>query len=253
MTTAIFVTARLGSSRLPRKHLLLAGERVMLEVLLDRIRYAFDRDVRLVIATSDEKENREFERFAPKGVTIFYGSLNNIPFRHLQAARALEVAHIVAVDGDDVLCSPTAMAGIREALESGARYATTAGLPLGMNTFGYSTEFLEESMRGWTDKILETGWGRVFEKSAPRTIELSIARGVPDTLRFTLDYPEDLAFFQAVTEKLGDRLLSASDEEIVACVLQNELFKLTDPVAERYWKDFAAVRAREIVADKEVK
>jgi spore coat polysaccharide biosynthesis protein SpsF (cytidylyltransferase family) len=253
MSTAIFVTARLGSSRLPRKHLLPAGERVMVEVLIDRIRYAFDKRLRLVIATSDEQENREFERFAPKGVTVFYGPINNIPLRHLEAARALDVACIVSVDGDDVLCSPTAMAAIRDALESGSRYATTVGLPLGMNSFGYRTDFLEESLRGWADKILETGWGRVFEKTAPRSIDMRLRRDAPDTLRFTLDYPEDLAFFQAVTEKLGSRLLSARDEEIVDCVLEHQLFKLTDPVAERYWKDFAAVRAREVVADKEVR
>src|SRR5688572_18420805 len=183
MKTAIFVTARLGSSRLPRKHLLPAGERVMVEVLIDRIRHAFGRDLLLVIATSDEQENREFERFAAKGVTVFYGSLNNIPLRHLEAARALDVAHIVSVDGDDVLCSPAAMTAIRDALASGSRYATTVGLPLGMNSFGYSTEFLEEAMRGWADKILETGWGRVFEKAAPRSIDMRLARKVPDTLR----------------------------------------------------------------------
>ena len=92
MKTGFFLTARLGSTRLPRKHLLEAAGKPMLGVLAERIRHAFAADLAagdalLAIVTSDEAENRAFERFAALGVRVFYGSVDNIPLRHHQAAQ----------------------------------------------------------------------------------------------------------------------------------------------------------------------
>jgi len=251
MKTGFFLTARLGSTRLPRKHLLEAAGEPLLGVLAQRILSAFASEVRsgeamVAVVTSDEQENRAFERFAAMGVKVFYGAVDNIPLRHHHAARHFDVEAVAAVDGDDILCSPEAMRVVRETLRKSAEYASTSGLPLGMNAFGYRSKFLAESVAGNERRTLETGWGHIFDKSRLVERHLELGLEVPGNLRFTLDYPEDYAFFKAIVEHFGDAIARASDRDIVACVLEQKLNKLTDPVAEKYWENFRSAQAEEI-------
>lgn len=227
----------------------------MLALLASRILYAFGKkfvtgEALLAVVTSDEPANREFEKFSPMGLRVFYGSKENIPFRHLQAARALDVDAIVAVDGDDILCSIEAMQVVLDDLESGRDYVKTSGLPLGMNAFGYQHKFLSDSLIGNEDKTLETGWGYIFDSAKLTDRLLQLELNEPKSLRFTLDYPEDYEFFKAIMEGLGQDIVSSSDEEIVTYVLAHGLEKLTEPVAEKYWDNFRVVQADEMGREK---
>lgn len=250
MTIGFFLTARLGSSRLPRKHLLEANGHALLEVLARRIIHAFVAEFRsgganLVIVTSDEPENREFERFTTLGAQVFYGSKQNIPLRHLQAAEALRFDAIVAVDGDDILCSTDAMRMVHDGLSRGEDYMNTSGLPFGMNAFGYSIGFLQRSLRGNEQSTLETGWGCIFDAAKLAIYRMKLRDEVPESLRFTLDYPEDYAFFRAIIEYFGERIFVASDQEIADYVVVQHLSDITAPIAEKYWQDFRTTRDRE--------
>ncbi len=254
LKTAILLTARLGSSRLPRKHLLSAGDHTMLGILAARIVQTFRASIRgqsvvVAIATSDEPENREFERFRSDLASIVYGAIRNIPLRHLQAAQYLGVENIVAVDGDDVLCSTAGMSAVRDALCDGAQFVKTTGLPFGMNVFGYTRQFLADALVGNESKILETGWLRIFDESHLEEIPISTRLRFPSNLRFTLDYPEDEIFFRALYEHFGDDIVYATDDDFIDAVIDKRLFEITDPIGDRYWKNFHAVRDSEIQAD----
>lgn len=242
MKIGIFITARLGSTRLARKHLSPVAGRPILGYLLLRIQREFSRELaagelEVVITTSDQAENRAFDELFSDGVRVFYGSKDNIPLRHLQAAKAHGVDGIVAVDGDDILCSVRGMRSVLEALRAGAAYVKTAGLPFGMNCMGYATAFIERCIRGHEAETLETGWGRVFQADAVAEIRLST---IPDDprLRFTLDYPEDYRFFSALVEAIGDRIVDAGDEAIVQTVLERGLYEITEPISRKYWDNF---------------
>lgn len=200
----------------------------------------------IAVVTSEEAENRAFECFATMGVRVFYGATDNIPLRHHQAARQFGVEAVVAVDGDDILCSPAAMRVVRDTLRDGAGYAGTSGLPLGMNAFGYRSDFLAASVAGNERRTLETGWGHIFDKSRLVDRHQELGLELPGNLRFTLDYPEDYAFFKAIVEHFGDAIDDATDRDIVACVLAQRLNRLTDPVAEKYWQNFRSAQAEEI-------
>jgi spore coat polysaccharide biosynthesis protein SpsF len=240
METVVLVTARLGSTRLKRKHLLEVNGRCLIQWLVDRIHEEFIPEIEsgtlsVVIATSDEQENRSFEGI--EHCSVYFGSPNNIPLRHLQAARRYEAANIVSVDGDDILCSVSAMRRVYESLESGAEYVKTAGLPLGMNAMGYTADFLGRMIRLTDARQLETGWTRVFDGRSLETLEFD---GVKDSplFRFTLDYPCDFDFFKKIIEHFGEKVVTADDEEIVDYVIENEVFELNRSVAEEYWRNF---------------
>ncbi|MBI5885825.1 MAG: hypothetical protein HZB85_04495 [Deltaproteobacteria bacterium] len=242
MKTGILITARLGSTRLGRKHLLPVNGVPVITYLAGRLIREFEVEIRSglvvpVIATSDEPENRAFETLATGGLSVFYGSLNNIPLRHLQAAKALSFDNIVAVDGDDILCSVEGMRAVYEALKNKAQYVSTIGLPFGMNSFGYARRFLEASLDGRGGDILETGWGRIFDAAVLKTIAMPLVADDP-ALRFTLDYDDDYMFFKAVIEALAERVYEATVVEIVECVRRGGLTRLNARVSEEYWANF---------------
>lgn len=247
MNIGVLVTARLGSSRLPRKHLLEVNGQSFMACLLARLRPVLEVlpcSMRLVIATSDESENRDFARFECADTQVFYGHRDNIPRRHLEAARALGLDALVSVDGDDILCSPQAVVNVARALLDGADLVRTSGLPLGMNAMGYRTQFLEQVVTPWWSRSFDTGWGVIFPDDAWLDIQMPLA-AIPE-LRFTLDYPEDQLFFTSVIHELMTKeiLSTATDEDIVAIVESQKMFQLNQSVNQEYWQNFHAERAR---------
>jgi spore coat polysaccharide biosynthesis protein SpsF len=246
-TTGFLITARCGSTRLPRKHLRHSCGVPILDVLIRRIHAAFRDeivrgDVAVVIATSEEPENQAFEELA--GVQVFYGSPDNVPLRHLQTADGLGLDAMVAIDGDDMYCSMRAVRAIMERLQAGASYVVTRGLPFGMNTQGYSTAFLRASLERRHGQVLETGWGHIFDPAAMETLHFDDITA-DERLRFTLDYAEDFEFFDKLTIALADDVATASDAQIVGRVLDDRLWQLNSGVAEQYWKNFYALQDAE--------
>ncbi|HUJ19459.1 MAG TPA: hypothetical protein VL197_15850 [Nitrospirota bacterium] len=249
MKIGILITARLGSTRLQNKHLLPVREQPILHYLLARIRMEFADEMRsgrvqLIIATSNEPENQEFERFSAEGAVVHYGCKNNIPLRHLETARAHLLDAIIAVDGDDILCSVEGMRAVYQRLLQGSSYVRTTGLPFGMNSMGYTTIFLGTSLEGHLDDTLETGWGRIFDSR--KLTDIEIAFPVQDSaLRFTLDYPEDLQFFSSVIDSLGDAAYTEHDSGIVNIVLEKKLFLINHVITKQYWDNFYRLQEEE--------
>ncbi len=240
MDSAILITARLSSTRLKRKLLLKVQDKVLIQWLIDRVYTAFKKDidsktVSIIIATSDEKQNRELEQL--KNCSIYYGSLNNIPLRHLQCAKHYKVENIISIDGDDILCSTEAMKNIQLALLSGKEYCKTIGLPLGMNDMGYRKDFLENSLSGNIERTLETGWTRIFDEGKLYEINLQGVKNYP-YLRFTLDYECDYEFFKYIINFFKKKLYTLIDSELVDYVIKNEIFLINREVAEGYWINF---------------
>lgn len=242
----ILVTARLGSTRLRRKHLLGVGDTTLLGVLLARIRHAFADELaagkaRIVIATTPEPENADFDAFVTADTEVFAGSRENIPLRHLECARALALAGIVSVDGDDILCAAEALRAVYDGLRAGAEGVKTEGLPFGMNAWGYATPTLAAAVEGHARDQLETGWGRIFDFSRFETRTFDIA-GNSEALRFTLDYAEDYDLFRAVIEGMGPQVTAAPCEAIIAHVLDNDLTRLNRARVDEYWANFRKER-----------
>ncbi|MDA8226234.1 MAG: hypothetical protein M0T74_00745 [Desulfitobacterium hafniense] len=242
MITGILITARLGSARLKKKHLLEVKGHPILWFLIKRIRDEFDLEVRsgkvkLIIATTDEPEDEKFEQFSAEGVSVFYGSTNNIPLRHLQTAKAHHLESIISVDGDDILCSVKGMRMVYNLLAEGHDYVMTSNLPFGMNSWGYSVEFLNSSMVNHMDDVLETGWGRIFDAREPVYINVFL-KNKNDLLRFTLDYQDDYHFFKTLIEAMGEVIYRASDQAIIDFVLENNLYSINEDITRDYWNNF---------------
>jgi spore coat polysaccharide biosynthesis protein SpsF (cytidylyltransferase family) len=241
--TGILILARLGSTRLKRKHLIKAGGQTFLEWLIDRMAYSFRKEIaegqaQIVICTSEEKENEEFEAYAKaKNCKIYYGNRENIPFRQLECAKALGFDHIISIDGDDILCSAEAAHDVYEELMQGKELVKTADLPLGMNiSGGYSTALLNQVIHHRNAGAkLETGWGSIFEGKDYFVINYPFA-GID--IRATLDYDDDAIFFTKVIESIGDKVVLMPDAELINTIIKNDFPNLNLHLNNTYWTNF---------------
>ena len=248
MKIGILITARLGSQRLKRKHLLGINKKPILGYLIDRILYGLKKEIAInnidfIIATSRNNENRIFEKYFNNYLNIFYGCENNIPLRHLEAANRYNLDAIISVDGDDIFCSIKGIKKIYNHLRDGFEYVKTNNLPLGMNAMGYSVPFLDKSLKKYMSAKLETGWGRIFNNKTLKKINMNIEND--KRLRFTLDYIDDFELFKKVILFMGQGILSATDEDIINLVLQNKIYELNNSLSVEYYNNFEKLVKKE--------
>ncbi len=106
MRIGLFIVARNGSSRLPKKHLLKFKNLRMIEILISRV-----LNIRLIdeiiLITTTKKEDNIFKRITEKfKISIFKGSTNNVKLRLYKAAKKFKIDVIVLINGDRPLSDP---------------------------------------------------------------------------------------------------------------------------------------------------
>jgi spore coat polysaccharide biosynthesis protein SpsF (cytidylyltransferase family) len=239
----IFITARLGSTRLYQKHLIEIEGKPMIKWLVDRYIKGFineiqDQKIKIFITTSVNQENHLFDTiFKNSNIEIFYGADSNIPLRHLECAKANSIDYIISVDGDDILCSIEASKIVLKNLLEKGNLVKTIGLPLGMNVMGYSTLFLERSLDQNKIEKLETGWGKIFEEKDIITIEIENNLNC-EKIRATLDYNEDVLFFNNVITGIGNEINTISDKDLVENIINNNWSIANENLIDTYWENF---------------
>jgi spore coat polysaccharide biosynthesis protein SpsF (cytidylyltransferase family) len=244
----VFVSARLGSTRLPEKHLIEVNQKPLIKWLVERFLIEFreeinNNEIKIFITTSTKPENQKFNfLFEKDEVNVFFGSDENIPLRHLECAIENNIDHIISIDGDDILCSTKATKIIIEKLLNGSKMVQTSGLPLGMNVMGYSKEFLKQSLQGIEISKLETGWGKIFNNKDIDIIEFT-KNPRTEKIRLTLDYPEDEILFKNIITKID--VLNVSDEVIIETILSKNWNLINSHLDEIYWKNFSHQKEKE--------
>jgi spore coat polysaccharide biosynthesis protein SpsF len=239
----IFIVARLGSTRLERKHLIKVNDQTFIEWLVQRLinEFAFEieaGELKIFITTSVKPENKEFESiFHGKGVNVFYGNDSNIPLRQIECAKENNISIILSIDGDDILCSMAACREVIKKLQQGGDIFKTQGLPFGMNVSGYKTNFLKEALKIHQYNKLETGWGKIFDDHQIGIIEMGEIKNTSN-IRMTLDYQKDADFFKAVISDLGNSIVSIRDSSLIETIVKNGWHKLNESLNDEYWENF---------------
>jgi len=204
MRTAVFITVRMKSTRLPRKALLKIKGRTTIEHLIDRVKSAKLPDL-VVLCTSTHPDDKILTELAKKnGIEAFRGSPEDKLDRYLKAAKEYGIDFIVNVDGDDILCDPTLIdRTIEHFKRTKADCIVWRGFPAGAVPTGIKVESLEKVCEFKDEKDTEV-WGGYFTDTGLFKVEYLDAEEElrhPE-IRMTLDYPEDLEFFKAIFERL---------------------------------------------------
>ena len=206
MRTGIFVIARLGSTRLPRKMLAPVGDgRPVLEHLIDRMRLVRQADL-LALCTTTEAADDELAALARRcGIECFRGHPEDLLDRFLNAALHFGVDFFAVAEGDEVFADAEFVDQVIERhRRTGADFVWADGVPIGADTRGVRTEAARRACELKLEGHGE-GWGRYFTDTGLFRVE-RIAVDDPDVTqppaRMTLDYAEDLELVRQIYARL---------------------------------------------------
>ena len=242
MKRVVLIPMRLGSTRLPGKGLRTIGPYTSLELLGRRLRNARSLDAIVLCTTTLPEDDRLAEHAAELGLQVYRGSRDDVLLRLTEAAESQQATQVAEVDGDDIFCDWTYVdLGLALLEERSADFLMFEGLPLGVTPHMVRVDALrraveekasDDTSTGAFNYILKSGRVRVVREPAP-------AEHREDRARMTLDYAEDLAFFEALVDRLGERATAATLDEVLE-VLRREpaLMELNAGLDERYWAHF---------------
>lgn len=224
--TAVIVQARMGSSRLPGKVLMPLAGRTVLAHVLDRCRAIDGADVVCCATTpaaADDPVAAEAERC---GAVAVRGSESDVLARYHQAAETLGADVVMRVTSDCPLLDP-GVAGAVLALRAaeGVDYAANnmpPSWPHGLDCEAFTAAALAAAAQNARDPYERehvTPWLRTHPRF--RRANLPGPGGAVAAHRWTLDYPEDMAFLRALFEHLPPPPARPGMDEILGILDRN--------------------------------
>ncbi len=197
MNIVAIIQARMGSTRLPGKVLeKIGGYPVLLHVV-----HRIDSCTSLptVVAIPDTPENDILKEWCKTWmVSVFRGPEEDVLTRYVGAAKLYDADVIVRVTADCPFIDPETIRQVANLCESGVECVSTYRVIHGLECEAYSREYLEKASERITDPVVREGM-TIAEHGAKVTPEH--AKDLYGW-RWTLDTPEDLAFFRAVAERI---------------------------------------------------
>lgn len=217
MKTAITITARMKSKRLPLKVLRLINNTPLIEHLINRLKTSKLADM-IILCTSTNKQDEILIDYAEKlGVNWFKGDEIDVLLRLYEAAKAFSVDFIASTTADNPLTDPIYIDKIFQRFqEKNADYITIQNLPLGTFSYGVKVNALEHVIQRKKEANTEI-WGVYFENTPSIKKEIIIVEEelCHPEYRLTVDTAEDLELMREVFSRLQSK---------------NEVFSLRDVV-----------------------
>lgn len=233
MKIGILICCRTESQRLPQKALREIQGKKTIEILIERVKHCHVDEI-ILCTTQDPSDDVFIPIAQAEGISLFRGERENVIQRQRDAALQYEIDFVISLDGDDLLVDSyyvnQMLSLIRLKLYD---VILTQGLPLGLNVIGFSLKAIERVIHLGKD----TGWHEFFKtdrslnKAYISPLENHIIEG-----RFTLDYAEDLEFFEALFEHLS---FEAPLDAFISYIKENpSLIKINMKCNARYWVEY---------------
>ena len=247
MRIVAVVQARMGSSRLPGKVARPVLGATLLERMLERVAAARTLD-EVVVATTRRPEDEAIVQICrPLRVPVYAGHPTDLLDRHLQAARAIGAEVLVKIPSDCPLIDPRIIDRVVGFYRDHAdRFDFVSNLhpasyPDGNDVEVVPLAVLEEADRH-ARKPHEREHTTPFVWDQPERFRIGNVvweSGLDYSMshRFTVDYPEDLAFVQAVFEELYQPAEAPFTLESILSLLQTrpDIFELNRQLAGVNW------------------
>lgn len=240
--SAIFLTVRTGSTRLPNKALLkLNNNLTTIEFLIVRLKKYLNS--KIVLCTSINKGDDSLELISKRhDILCFRGSEEDKLQRWYNAAKHFNIKNIVTVDGDDLFVEVSLIKKAFNQLENNDVdfiKGDHTGLVCGAFTYGFTFNSLERVINLKGDSDTEMMWVYFTETGIFKIQELE---NVPnsyyrDDIRMTLDYKEDLDFFNKVIEESSKNGIDNPNlNEIINIIDKNPDIKKINLFRQDQWK-----------------
>jgi spore coat polysaccharide biosynthesis protein SpsF len=244
MKIGALIPVRLSSQRMPGKALLPIMGRPVILHLLDRLfasRHLTPQDV-IVCTTTDPSDDPLVPIVESAGARVFRGSRDDIIDRFNSAVADFGFDAVMQVDGDDP-CSDTMYMDLcmdRLLADSELGIVLTEGLPLGLGSKAIRGSAIRTIWNNHLTQQNDTGFIYYFTRTGlckTACVKPLGSQHVHTKARLTLDYPEDLAFFEALFRELYDPNAVFGIDEIVSLLHRRpELVEINSGLDEEYWK-----------------
>lgn len=250
----VFITARIGSTRLPGKHLLPICGKPVIEQMINRIKHSYTPEL-FVLCTTFLEEDDVFEDIARRcNIEIFRGHPTDILQRWLDAADHNKADYFISTEADDVFCDPEYIDVIARELKTNEYdYITCRGLPFGATPTGINVAALRKICAMKDDDDTQ-GQERYFTKTGlfrVKYIEVGdVGLNQPD-IRMTLDYQEDYEFFKEIFEYFFSAKNFFSLREILVLLKEHpEISRINEKMQEKYRERYDSLYGAVILKDK---
>jgi spore coat polysaccharide biosynthesis protein SpsF len=209
MKIAAIIQARMTSTRLPGKVLMLLEAQPVLWHIIQRVQASKFID-EIIVATTTNKEDDPIIYLANKLCLKSYrGSETDVLDRYYQASKAFGVDVVVRVTADDPLKDPEVIDSVTQAFleDADLDYASNTIAPTFPEGIDIEVFSFRALRRAWHEatSTFDREHVTAYIWSNPQLFKLrNVANLLGDlsNLRWTLDTPEDFAFIKAVYRKL---------------------------------------------------
>lgn len=242
MTLAVIVPARMSATRLPGKLIQFLGRETALVRCLDRCAEIPGVDEVVCAAPEGVVDDPLCEIARRAGYRVTRGSPVDLLSRLSDAAREVRADLVMRVSADCPFIDPELCGRVRDLYLAaskayGADYACNnlpARFPHGLDCELFSAERLYDAdwlSRSRHERDHATTWLRTREDVV--TACLTGPGSGLERLRWTLDWPEDLAFVRAIYDELGEGAANISWVELAAlCLRRPDLVALNARCAD---------------------
>ncbi len=254
MNIDVFILARLGSSRLPEKHLKLINGKPSIYHLIHRIKKSKKIRKIIICTTNLKSDDKLVKSLKDKNVEIFRGNNEDVLKRILDAAKFYETDIIIDIEGDKIYTDPQFIDKISEEFrnseidyvsgnDSQDKFNPDHGIH-GIIPAGFTIKAIEKICQLKTVNDTNTGYKEFFLSNNFKTKYLvpTNIQKFPKNLRLFLDYQEDLEFARYVFKKIGNNFLLENLLELLE--KEPELIKITESVVNLWSKNYEETKTK---------
>jgi len=222
MNIDVFVLARLGSSRLPKKHFKNIGEKLVIDHLIHRIKKA-KKIRKIIICTTELKSDDELVEYLKTDVIIdVEGDKIYTDPKYIDViADKFQKSQVEYITGNDSLTKFNPSHGIHGVIPAGFHISAIKKM--------YKLKKIENTETGYREFFLRDEFN--VEYIIPEFINR-----FPKGVRLFLDYQEDLQMAREIFKEIGNDF----DTNLLLKFLEKKpgLLKIIEPVIELWKKNY---------------
>jgi len=209
MRRAIFITARMASTRLPQKaSLVVYGDTTLIEHVIKRAKASLKNECIILCTTNRSEDSLLCDVAEQHNINVFRGSTEDKLQRWLEATKEYEIDFFTTMDGDDPFCIPEFLDNsLDQIVNNCVDFIDRPDIISGLFTYTIATKALQKVCEIKDSTNTEMMWTYfkdtgLFKLQTLDNVSLNFLR---NDIRLTLDYLEDYKLFKILFESIpGD-------------------------------------------------
>jgi spore coat polysaccharide biosynthesis protein SpsF len=228
LTTAIFISVRTGSTRLPNKCLKKISGITTIEHLINRLKKTKVAEKLILCTTKKISDDVLCDIAKNNNIEYFRGSEEDKLMRWYYACKQYDIDKFVNVDGDDIFFDSGLADLVLETIKNN-HIDFIDGQGLYNDVYGMTFSGLEKVINAKSSESTE--FIKNFYYDISDKIKIKSLDNYPELykkrrIRLTLDYQEDLELFTKVINHFTDNKIPMKFNSIIQYIEENDLSKI---------------------------